>query len=59
MKRIFIQTMSESCHLIIGDRIEYQDGTEYIKLYKGIELVGVFDIGCVAYVYISEQKAKE
>ena len=54
MKRIFVQMSDERSCLLNADRLVYTEDSSFISVYKGTELVGMFDSLQVSYIYMTE-----
>lgn len=57
MKRVTIIVNQDRTVVINADRFEIIEN--FVKVFDGEKLVGLFDIGIVNAVYMSEQKGKQ
>lgn len=54
MYRVIVKTTSDVTANLDADNIEEKD--EFLKIYNGSELVGMFDVGSVLFVYKTKSK---
>ena len=54
MKRVYVQMSADRSCLLNADRLVYTEDSSFIMVYKGTELVGMFDSLQVSYVYMTE-----
>lgn len=57
MKRVLIKTTTETTANLEADRIEYNENLIFV--YNGSELIGIFDIGVVQFVYLTQKTVKK
>lgn len=57
MYRVIVKTTSDVTANLEADKIT-EEG-EFIRVFNDSELVGVFDIGSVLFIYKTKAKAKE
>ena len=60
MKRLFVKCADGSSVNIGADRLkQLNEDTNYIVAIQGNEIVGVFDLGNVAALYLSESSERQ
>ena len=57
MKRILVKTTEEITAKLEADRIEYNENLVFV--YNGSELIGIFDIGVVQFIYLTQKTVKK
>lgn len=57
MKRVIVKTVTDITANLEADCIEYKDNMIFIQ--KGSDIVGIFDIGAIQFVYKTQSKGKE
>ena len=57
MYRVIVKTTADTTANLEADKIAEE--CEIIRVFKGTELVGIFDIGSVLFIYKTKAKAKE
>ena len=59
MKRIYVQFSADRSCLLTGDKLEYTDDSNFVKVYNGTELVGIFDLFHTPAIYMTEPAEKK
>ena len=58
MKRVFVQLSNDKSCLLVADRIEYSDDSNYVMVYNGSDLVGIIDLLHIVALYMTEPTEK-